>query len=189
MPELSIFQLGLAITLYDFLAGYVLGFEIASKRQHMDQYEKTLIVPNTLHPVKEDGFVMSWMLHANAHGRIMLMVVRKTSDADAEGTCSVQVVASMTYNAEKSGEHQVDCSEKPLAARAGDLLCFMCVDRPMIPFDIEAGQDEYPLYQLLDDEPQTEQTIAVETWQQEGSRHYSLNAFIVPGRPGILIQL
>ena len=53
----------------------MLGFEIAANRQHMDQYEKTLIVPNSLHPVKEDGFVMSWMLHANAHGRVMLMVI------------------------------------------------------------------------------------------------------------------
>ena len=110
-----------------------------------------------------------------------LKVVRKTSDANDEGSCSVQVISSKTFNAEKSGEHQVDCSDSPLPARTGDLLCFVCLDRPMIPFDIEAGMDEYPLYQLLEEVPTVGQTIAVETWTQEGSRRYSINAFIVPG--------
>ena len=70
---------------------------------------------------------------------------------------------------------------KGMAVKKGDVIGFYCPGPLMLPYDVDESINQAPFFYQSATHPAKGDNIPMRTWQQPGTRKYSLNAFVRPG--------
>ena len=123
---------------------------------------------------------MNIILHNSS---FVFLLSQQVLSPDKDDPMNLTIVSQHKYAARSSGKHTVDVSRDPMRVSAGNVIGFFCPGAAIVIFDVVTDRTELAHCALLSSPPEVGQRLSLSQVNREsGTREYSFNALIVPGR-------